>query len=102
VRRDGLAPSVQTEDLRSTTRRDEQSQQEPYHRRLARPVGTEATNDLAFVDLKIESLKRAGLTELFGQVEGRDGWRAHENSMFFIRIGLPSTERLLSTKLPLS
>jgi hypothetical protein len=52
---DRLSACVHPEDLRVATRRDNQSQEESDQRRLARSIGTEATDDFPFANSKVQA-----------------------------------------------
>ena len=77
MRCDRLASRIQCEDLRSAARRDQESQQQTDHGRLARSIGTETTYDFTDFDTKIETLKSARLPVVLAEIERGDGGSAH-------------------------
>jgi hypothetical protein len=73
VRLDGLALAVDPEDLASPLGGRDEPQNESDGGRLARPVGTQVSDDLALGDLEVEMVEGGDVAVTLGESLRPDG-----------------------------
>ena len=81
---DRLALTVESEDLGTPGRGSDEPEQETDGGRLASPVRTEVTHDLAFGHLETEILDRVDIAVPLGKPLGSNGHRSHSRDLLVV------------------